>query len=402
MQIESGITVLFMDDDQPACAEVETLFALRRIDCKAVCDIDRAREVLSAEPTRRIVVTDFHMPGISGPEAIELLRREYDREFAFIVLTGDETQAAAIEALRAQALDFLRKPIDPKLLIQAVNRASERLKTTEAGSEKIGQRNFFEALPDLAAELHQKERMLERMTGATEGRAISPGCSREDVGALLRRAREMRRVISERGTVTDLTLLELTAKEARRLVRMVGDIVTDADNIGELRLRPTSVTSFIEEFMLNVEEVAAAKKVEIRVRSTAPAGTIRADVRRLQAALIALVQSFADRTEASTKLLVLIADEQDQVAFTFKISAPGGCAALVAAVANEALADVAVAAPLTQEKIGLALSRMVVGLHGGCLEFIEPRGQSSWLEVRLPCEWHPVSPQRSRRLAAAH
>jgi DNA-binding NtrC family response regulator len=43
------------------------------------------------------------------------------------MLTGDDTQSAAINAIRAQAFDFLRKPVEGSRVADTVTRAFDHL-----------------------------------------------------------------------------------------------------------------------------------------------------------------------------------------------------------------------------------------------------------------------------------
>lgn len=68
---------------------------------------------------RGCVITDVHMPGLSG---LELLRRLGPRagEFPVIVLTGRASVATAVSALKEGACDFIEKPFESDTLLAAV------------------------------------------------------------------------------------------------------------------------------------------------------------------------------------------------------------------------------------------------------------------------------------------
>ncbi len=70
-----------------------------------------------------IVFLDVEMPGMDGFEVI----RRIDRiDFALIYVTAYEKYA--VRAFEFSAMDYLLKPIDPARLIQAVHKASERMR----------------------------------------------------------------------------------------------------------------------------------------------------------------------------------------------------------------------------------------------------------------------------------
>ena len=68
------------------------------------------------------IITDLHMPGMTGIELLaELTRRGWRQPV--IVMTAFPTDAARALALGGGAQAFLTKPIDPDVLLEAVERA---------------------------------------------------------------------------------------------------------------------------------------------------------------------------------------------------------------------------------------------------------------------------------------
>ena len=80
-----------------------------------------ALEVLSREPAD-LVISDVTMPGLSGIELLERVRRSHPGT-QFVILTGDASVESAVGALRMGAADYLVKPIRPHEL----DRIAERL-----------------------------------------------------------------------------------------------------------------------------------------------------------------------------------------------------------------------------------------------------------------------------------
>jgi PAS domain S-box-containing protein len=69
-----------------------------------------------------IVVTDLAMPGTSGVELLQWIRRESPDAFV-LLMTGEPTVDTAAAAVRAGAYDYLVKPFSKDLIVQAVARA---------------------------------------------------------------------------------------------------------------------------------------------------------------------------------------------------------------------------------------------------------------------------------------
>jgi FixJ family two-component response regulator len=68
------------------------------------------------------IVLDLRMPRVSGPAVLEELQRRGCRA-AVIILTGHGDVPAAVQAMRAGALDFLEKPVAPADLLLVVREA---------------------------------------------------------------------------------------------------------------------------------------------------------------------------------------------------------------------------------------------------------------------------------------
>jgi len=73
----------------------------------------------------RVVVMDLVLPDIVGTEVLARVR-ERDPDIAVIMVTAYASMESAIEALKAGAYDYIKKPIVREDLIHAVERAIER------------------------------------------------------------------------------------------------------------------------------------------------------------------------------------------------------------------------------------------------------------------------------------
>jgi two-component system, NtrC family, response regulator HydG len=71
-----------------------------------------------------VVVTDLRMVPVDGLEVVRRLR-ELDPEATVVVVTAHGSVPAAVEAMRAGAIDFVEKPFSPELLAARVEKAAE-------------------------------------------------------------------------------------------------------------------------------------------------------------------------------------------------------------------------------------------------------------------------------------
>ncbi len=83
-----------------------------------------AEEALPLIDRADLILTDFKLPGMSGLEMLQLVRRQ-NTQIPVIVMTAFGTIENAVEAMKAGASDFLLKPFDLEHLTAVVNKALE-------------------------------------------------------------------------------------------------------------------------------------------------------------------------------------------------------------------------------------------------------------------------------------
>lgn len=110
-----------IDDDDAARDALKFLLSAANFSVRAY---ESAKVFLSAIPATEAgcIITDVRMPEISG---LDLLRRLKSREIGWpvIVITGQADVPIAIEAIKSGAVDFIEKPYDAEVLLEAVNLA---------------------------------------------------------------------------------------------------------------------------------------------------------------------------------------------------------------------------------------------------------------------------------------
>ena len=82
------------------------------------------------------ILLDVRMPGLSGPELQQHLVQSRS-PLPIIFLSGHGSIPTTVQTIKAGAEDFLSKPIAKDILLDAIERAIERCKTTLAQREQI-------------------------------------------------------------------------------------------------------------------------------------------------------------------------------------------------------------------------------------------------------------------------
>ncbi len=122
--------ILLIDDEVLLAKSVCRALVSRGHDCFTAVSAEEGLALLE-KMSPDIVLLDVQLPGMSGLEAIKVIRK-FDSNISIIMATAYGTMASVVEAMRSGACDFLRKPLDTEEVFLAVERAlaSFRLKQT--------------------------------------------------------------------------------------------------------------------------------------------------------------------------------------------------------------------------------------------------------------------------------
>jgi two-component system, cell cycle response regulator len=120
------LTVLIADDDPITLICLEKLLQAPHRQLIIARD-GREALALALEKHPQLLVTDWHMPGLTGIDLCKILRKTSVTQHTYIiVLTGKESDDELVKAFDAGADDYVTKPFTPKVL-QARISSGERL-----------------------------------------------------------------------------------------------------------------------------------------------------------------------------------------------------------------------------------------------------------------------------------
>ena len=128
MEPRRKLTAVIVEDEEAPRQLLKRLLQRRHsevIEVVAEAVTGPAALTLCEEHQPDIIFLDLHLPGLNGFELIAQLRTE-----THVVITTGDTQQA-VEAYRANAVDYLLKPVDPDQLRDAIGRALAALGHTE-------------------------------------------------------------------------------------------------------------------------------------------------------------------------------------------------------------------------------------------------------------------------------
>ena len=124
--METGDYIVhIVDDEEPVRKSLAFLLTMSGF---AVKMHESATDFLAAASGIRngVLVTDLRMPDMTG---VELLRNlvSANASLPAVVITGHGDVPMAVEAMKAGATDFIEKPFEDVVLIEAIQRAAEQL-----------------------------------------------------------------------------------------------------------------------------------------------------------------------------------------------------------------------------------------------------------------------------------
>lgn len=162
--------VHLVDDDEAVRASLALLISTVGIRVQAWGD---PQQFLAAFPREDIgaIVLDVRMPGIGGLALLDTLRAQ-GIDHPVIMLTGHGTVDMCRRAFKAGAAEFLEKPVDDELLLEALqNAVRQHVKSRE---RLVADREARERY----AQLSERERevaglIVEGLTNKEIGRALS-------------------------------------------------------------------------------------------------------------------------------------------------------------------------------------------------------------------------------------
>ena len=128
-------TVHIVDDEEAVRKSLAFMLTMNGF---AVRIHQSAEAFLAFAPDVRngVLVTDLRMPDMPG---VDLLRNLGDRKIKIpsIVITGHGDVPMAVEAMKAGAVDFIEKPFEDSVIIEAIERASAHLVVPDADTDEV-------------------------------------------------------------------------------------------------------------------------------------------------------------------------------------------------------------------------------------------------------------------------
>lgn len=138
----STFNILLVDDDRILATTLS--HGLRRAMGKAIsvvfCSSGPEASALLATQVFDLVISDFHMPGVTGLELLKQIKRDYPAA-SLVLITSYPTDALA-EETHQLGIGCITKPFEPALLVQLIQDLTQGAETAkiDVGTENVPHR----------------------------------------------------------------------------------------------------------------------------------------------------------------------------------------------------------------------------------------------------------------------
>src|SRR5688572_4992511 len=132
------VKILVVDDDRAICDYMETFLAKDGFDVKTLNDPAVAAEEVKVGGYH-LVVLDLMMPKMDGVEVLKRIRK-IDTDVAVVIFTGYPSLDTAVQSMKLDAVDYLKKPFNPdefRAVVDRVMRKKGLLRTPEENLHRV-------------------------------------------------------------------------------------------------------------------------------------------------------------------------------------------------------------------------------------------------------------------------
>ena len=109
--------ILIVDDEVVIAEELSEFLESFDYVCQAAISVDQALELIEADTSITLILTDMRMPGRDGSELIQILQGMPDREFEYVMISGHLDADEDLKNINVKDVTLMRKPIDIEALI---------------------------------------------------------------------------------------------------------------------------------------------------------------------------------------------------------------------------------------------------------------------------------------------
>jgi DNA-binding NtrC family response regulator len=156
------VRVLVVDDDKAICEYMETFLSKDGFEVKTLNDPAQAPEEVK-NGGYHLVVLDLMMPKMDGLQVLERIRK-VDNDVAVVIFTGYPSLETAVQSMKMDAVDYLKKPFNPeefRVVVDRVMRKKGLLRSPEENLHRV----IGETIRNLRKDRNLTLKQMARRTG---------------------------------------------------------------------------------------------------------------------------------------------------------------------------------------------------------------------------------------------
>jgi DNA-binding NtrC family response regulator len=156
------VRVLVVDDDKAICEYMETFLSKDGFDVKTLNDPSHAPDEVK-NGGYHLVVLDLMMPKMDGLAVLEKIRK-VDNDVAVVIFTGYPSLDTAVQSMKMDAVDYLKKPFNPeefRVVVDRVMRKKGLLRSPEENLHRV----IGETIRNLRKDRNLTLKQMARRTG---------------------------------------------------------------------------------------------------------------------------------------------------------------------------------------------------------------------------------------------
>ena len=370
-----GARVLIIDDEPEVAEEVAESLEMKGFVCSIATSASCGLEIFHSTPSISIVISDIRMPDLGGLELCRVIQKEKPpgRDVAILIMTGHAGLKESIEALKIGALDFLAKPLSPVMLLHAVKRADQHIRSCTL------ERNFKETLQ---TEVAYKTRALKEKAielEETNTRLVAANKIKDEFLSMISHefftplnqiigiADILETELSDPGHREDLALVNAASWRLTEMLKSILSVIAVESKTLNLNLSQVRIPQLIEKTTSAYQSRARESGVTI-VTDDVSDSMIRIDELRISQALGRLIDNAIKFSPAGANVQVSARQSKGALSIYVQDSGPG-MSAEDQEHALQTLRQVDGSLTRTCEGIGIGLpiAKMFTELHGGSL-----------------------------------
>jgi hypothetical protein len=349
-------------DDEPVIGDI---CSRALIDCRVSQASDGRQALQLIDKTDfDLILTDVNMPDIGGIELLRTIKEKQPNQ-AVIIMTGYACRDTILEALKADADDFISKPINLLHLQTLVNKTLEK-----------------KALKAELLQLKRMDRLKTDFLGMISHKLNNP------VTAISLFFQNI-----EQGTI-DLNdpsfreYLTLTHKESDGLLGLIQSLLVYSDLVldnSPLKKIPTDLSRLTREVITEIQKNLDSKKLNLSIDCSVSSQPIDIDQHRIRFVIRALFENSINASAYGSNIHVNLTTDASTATLIITDSGPGIPLSEQTKI-FEKFYQIETSPPARAKGFGLGLyyARLFTRMHDGTLTLKSSPGSGTSAVISLP------------------